>query len=457
MVISGCGTIGLGVLAAIETFHPNVSVIILDYLQFKLDLAKSISKKCTTFNLSDQTVASVVSKISSLAGERHGADVFFECSGSPDSIRTGLECVRKCGTFTHVGICKELHVEAPWNQISAGKELTIIGCSLGREAWPRAFEILKKCDLKPMITHQLPLEAFQTAFGLLTSGIKIVLDASLPNPVSTSLPPVVSNGEHRAKIKGNVAFVTGSSRGIGRAIAVALAEQGAHVIIHGTSHDSPSYLNEGTTMTNLAREISEANQHIQVTPVWGDLSTSAGVTSVLSQIKYPVDILICCAGGNIGSTGVNTQSGGKPSADTCLTISDGDSKSVVDRNFWTTHYVCQSLVPQMVRQGRGQVILIGSTSALVGREKGAFYTVSKSAVHQYMRCLATEVRESGVTVNCIAPGATLTERYKRNIGTDQGVRGRPEDVANAVIQLLQFSFVHGQIIRVDGGDQTFAC
>jgi threonine dehydrogenase-like Zn-dependent dehydrogenase len=65
VVISGCGTIGLGVLATIETFHPNVSVIILDYLQFKLDIAKSISNRCTTFNLSDQTVASVVSTIGS--------------------------------------------------------------------------------------------------------------------------------------------------------------------------------------------------------------------------------------------------------------------------------------------------------------------------------------------------------------------------------------------------------
>lgn len=431
-------------------------MIVLDYLQFKLDLAKQISKKCTTFNLSDQTVASVVSAIGALAGERHGADVFFECSGAPDSIRTGLECVRKCGTFTHVGICKELHVEAPWNLISAGKELTIIGCSLGREAWPRAFEILKKCDLSAMITHQLPLEAFESALDLISSGIKIVLDPTLPYRLAPSLPPVVTNGKHPLTIKGSVAFVTGSSRGIGRAIAVALAEQGAHVIIHGTNHDSPSYLNEGTTMTNLAREISEMNNHVQVTPVWGDLSTKTGVTSVLNQIKVPIEILICCAGGNIGSTGVNTKSGGKPSTDTCLTISEGDSKSVVDRNFWTTHHVCQSIVPQMVERGHGQVIMIGSTSALVGREKGAFYTVSKSAVHQYMRCLATEVRKSGVTVNCIAPGATLTERYKRNIGTDQGVPGRPEHVANAVIQLLQFDFVHGQIIRVDGGEQTFA-
>ena len=127
----------------------------------------------------------------------------------------------------------------------------------------------------------------------------------------------------------------------------------------------------------------------------------------------------------------------------------------MDRNFWTTFYVCQAIVPQMVQRQRGQVIIIGSVSALLGREKGALYTVSKAAVHQYMRCLATEVRSAGVIVNCIAPGATLTERYKRNIGTAEGVTGQPEHIANAVIQLLQMNFVHGQVIRVDGGEQTF--
>ena len=99
-------------------------MIILDYFEFKLDLAKSISKNCTTFNLSGQTISSIADNIRKISGERNGADVFFECSGSPDSIKTGFEFVRKCGNFVHIGICKEINVEAPWNAISAGKELT---------------------------------------------------------------------------------------------------------------------------------------------------------------------------------------------------------------------------------------------------------------------------------------------------------------------------------------------
>ncbi|CAF3722746.1 unnamed protein product [Rotaria sp. Silwood1] len=450
VVISGCGAIGLGLVAAIETFYPNISMIVLDYFQFKLDLAKSIAKKCTTFNLSDETVSSIVDIVRKMSGEQNGADIFFECAGTSDSIQAGFEFLRKCGTFMHIGICKEININVPWNVISAGKELTIVGCSLGRNDWSRAFEILKKSDLSSMITHRLPLEEYSNAFSLISSGIKVILDSSLPVSKllneSQSLLPIVNNNEKQLKIKDSVAFVTGSSRGIGRAIAIALAREGAKVIIHGTTHDSPSYLNEGTTMTTLAQEISTIANNTEIIPVWGDLSTREGVQSVLNHIKYPIDILICCAGGNIGSSGVNTASGGKPSADTCLTISDSDTKSILNRNFWTTHLVCQSIVPQMIQNRRGHVIIIGSTSALLGREKGAIYTVSKAAVHQYMRCLATQVQSSGIRVNCIAPGPTLTERYKRNIGTDQGVIGRPEHVANAVIQLLNMDFVHGQTI-----------
>lgn len=428
-------------------------MIILDYFQFKLDLAKKIAKKCTTFNLSNQTVASITETIQQIAGERRGADVFFECSGSPDSIKAGFEFIRKCGTFVHVGICKEIHVDAPWNMISAGKELTVIGCNLGRNAWPQAFEILKKCDLSPMITHTLPLEEFSNALNLINSGIKVVLDPTLPSPsksVDNSQSLLQTNNGKLFTIKDSVALITGSSRGIGRAIAIALAKEGAKVIIHGTTHDSPSYLNEGTTMTILAKEISTTTGNDHITAVWGDLTTKEGVQSVLNQIHSSIDILICCSGGNIGSSGVNTESGGKPSEDTCLTINDSDTKSILNRNFWTTHLICQAIVPQMVQNRRGHVIMIGSTSGLIGREKGALYTVSKAAVHQYMKCLATEVRSSNVKVNCIAPGPTLTERYKRNIGTDQGVSLRPEHIGNAVVQLLKMDCVHGQILCVDG-------
>jgi 3-oxoacyl-[acyl-carrier protein] reductase len=451
----------LGLVAAIETFYPDVSIIILDYFQFKLDLAKTIAKKCTTFNLSDKTVSSIADIIRKISGERNGADVFFECSGSPDSIKAGFEFIRKCGTFVHVGICKEIYVDAPWNVISAGKELTIVGCNLGRNAWPRAFEILKKCDLSPMITHTLPLEEYSNALGLINSGIKVVLDPTLPPSkklldASQSVLSINNNNEKSFTIKDSVALITGSSRGIGRAIAIALAREGAKVIIHGTNHDSPSYLNEGTTMTVLAQEISATTGNSSITPVWSDLSTKEGVQSVLNQIRCPIDILICCAGGNVGSSGVNTASGGKPSGDTCLTINDSDTKSVLNRNFLTTHLICQSIVPQMVQNHRGHVIMIGSTSALIGREKDGIYTVSKAAVHQYMKCLATEVRSSNVRVNCIAPGPTLTERYKRNIGTDQGIFLRPEHVANTVIQLLKMDFVHGQILCVDGAQKNLS-
>ncbi|CAF0961181.1 unnamed protein product [Rotaria sordida] len=142
--------------------------------------------------------------------------------------------------------------------------------------------------------------------GLINSGIKLVLDPTLPGSTllneSQTLLPIVNNNEKSLKVKDSVAFVIGSSRGIRRAIAI--AREGAKVIIHRTTHDSPNYLNEG------------------------------------------------------------------------------------------------------------HVIIVGSTSALRGREKDVLYTVSKAAIHQYMKCLVTQVQSSGIRINCIAPGATLTERYK---------------------------------------------
>ncbi|CAF4811104.1 unnamed protein product, partial [Rotaria sp. Silwood2] len=140
----------------------------------------------------------------------------------------------------------------------------------------------------------------------ISSGIKVVLDPTLPAPKllndSLSLLPIVNNNDKKQlKINDSVAFVTGSSHGIGRAIAIALAREGAKVVIHGTNHDSPSHSNEGTTMTMLAQELSTITNNTQITPVWGDLSTKESVQSVLNHIKYPIDILICCDGENINS------------------------------------------------------------------------------------------------------------------------------------------------------------
>jgi 3-oxoacyl-[acyl-carrier protein] reductase len=96
------------------------------------------------------------------------------------------------------------------------------------------------------------------------------------------------------------------------------------------------------------------------------------------------------------------------------------------------------------------------------------YAVAKAAVHEYTRCLAAQLREHNVQVNCVAPGGTVTERFLRIHEIDQGrlategtlIRyGRPQEVGSVVAFLCTDAarFINGQVIRVDGGEQTFAC
>ncbi|UJR38664.1 hypothetical protein I4U23_031330 [Adineta vaga] len=451
VVISGCGTIGLGVVAAIHTYFPQISMVVLDYLQFKLDQARLISKNCSTFNLSDTTVASIVDIVRKMSGERKGADVFFECSGSPHSIKVGFDFLRACGTFLHVGICKEILVEAPWNVISAGKELNIIGTNLGRHGWSRAFDILQQCDLSAMITHRIPLNDYTKGFNLLNVGIKIVLDPTLPLSSPSTIPKLLesaSNDNHQSfPIKDSVVFITQSSHGIGRAIAIAFAKQGATVILHGTHHDSPSEFNEGTTMTNLNKEIVKETNNNQISCVWGRLTTKESLQAVLAQIEHPVDVLICCDGEKIHVNQLNTHTNGKSNENTCLAISEGDARLIFEQNFWSTQLICQAIIPQMIKRHRGQVILIGSSLGMMEQEEYALYTASKAALYQYMRYLANESNSNGIRINCIAPGSILSKKDEKNI----------DKITDAVTYLLNMKFINGQVIRIDAGEQTSCC
>jgi len=501
VAVSGCGTIGLTLIAALRLYYPHIQIIALDIHSFKLEFARKIAgSHVHTMNLTQHSTTQIHNAIKTQCSERGGCDVFFECSGSPASIKFGFDIVRKCGKFVHIGICRESTVLAPWNYISAMKELTIIGSNLGKGCWPRAFDVLQSTDLSFLITHTLPLEEYQIGFDLVDNGdlsLKVVLD---PNLTSLSKSNIINinntsnnnnnnsqNMTHSLtkpsphlqpfKISGSYVLVTGSSRGIGYAIASMLSKRWAIVALHGTHLNSPSIFQQNSTLTmiSLAQKLSSETGN-KVIGVWGDLTSEEGARMISTQLRSGfghdrLDVLICAAGGNIGEK-VDTPSGGKPTHDTCLTITSDDAKLVMDRNFWSVHWTCQKFVPAMVNRKYGKVIIIGSTSATIGRSHGVIYTMAKSAIHQYTRCLAIEVRESGVQVNCVAPGPTLTERYKRNLGDkldnsrislegQQDPRlnryGNPDDTALVVVQLLEMEFVTGQILRVDGGDQMFSC
>ena len=263
-------------------------------------------------------------------------------------------------------------------------------------------------------------------------------------------------------------WVTGSSRGLGRAVAAHLAGLGAKVAVHGTGRHSSRAFGEADSLDEVARLIAEESG-TEVMGVCGDLSDPDTVDQALAEIHArwgQVDILVNCAGGDIGAGGTGAADGGKPQGNDALNISVGDIKALIDRNLMACILPCRAVAPEMKQRKRGWIVNFGSISGLEGMETEAIYAAAKAAVHEYSRCLAALLLEHNVYVNVVAPGGVVTPRFEasRPIEEDRYVRdgtllryGWPEEVARAVEFFVTpaSSYTTGQVLRVDGGKQLF--
>jgi len=265
------------------------------------------------------------------------------------------------------------------------------------------------------------------------------------------------------ELAGKTAFVTGSGRGLGRAMAERLAELGADVAVHDMDWTAPAKYGEAADLDAVAGEIARHGGRVcAVAGNIGDREAVAKMKATIAEKLGPVNILVNCAGGDIGAAG------GKPNPNNALDISFDDIRVLTENNLIGTMLVCQAFVPQMKAAGTGSVVNIASVAAHMGCSPEVVYSTLKAAVVHYTRCLAKELLEDGVRVNAVSPGPTKTARFQKTrvVDPDKMDAARksfnryaePAEIADAVAFLAgpRARFINGQVIRVDGGLSLFA-
>ncbi|MCZ7645443.1 MAG: SDR family oxidoreductase [Planctomycetota bacterium] len=262
-------------------------------------------------------------------------------------------------------------------------------------------------------------------------------------------------------LKGEVALVTGSGRGLGHAVISRLAEWGADVAVHDISREAPAEFGEAKDLDEVAQRLTRFGG--KAVGVTGDISNPEAVAKLVADAQAalgPVSILVNVAGGDIAAKG------GKPNPNDSLFVPWEDVQAIFQRNLFGTMLLCRAVVPGMIERKRGAVVNIGSGDAHTGHVNSGAYAVAKCAILHYTRCLATQVREHSVRVNCVSPGATVTARFKATRSVDPKFLdeskpllrfGKPEEVADAIAFLCSplSAHVSGQVLRVDGGLQVW--
>lgn len=264
-------------------------------------------------------------------------------------------------------------------------------------------------------------------------------------------------------LAGKIAFVSGSGRGLGNVMARKLAARGADVIVHDLSWEATSKYGEAANLGDVVKQIEAMGvRSFAVTGNIGDRDAVAQMREDIESKFGKVEILVNCAGGDIGA------SGGKPEPNNILGITYDDLTTLTNNNLIGTMLMTQAFVPQMVERQHGIVVNIASVAAHIGVSHGGIYATLKAAVVHYTRCLAAEVQKDGVRVNCVSPGPSKTARFQatRTVDPDKMNANKasmdryaePEEIADAVSFLCgpEAKFMHGQVLRVDGGLGLYA-
>ena len=245
-------------------------------------------------------------------------------------------------------------------------------------------------------------------------------------------------------LTGKVAVITGSSRGIGRAIAERMAQQGAKVVISSR---------KAGPCEEVAAGINEKNPgHAIAVPA--NISSQEDLQRLMDETRKAfgkIDILVCNAASN-------------PFYGSQLDITDDAFRKILDNNIIANNWMIKMVVPEMKERQDGSIIIVSSIGGLRGSEVIGAYCISKAADMQLARNLARELGPHNIRVNCVAPGLVKTDFAKALWDTPAGEErassgtplrrlGEPDDLAGAALYLASRAgaWTTGQTLVVDGG------
>jgi len=252
---------------------------------------------------------------------------------------------------------------------------------------------------------------------------------------------MISGTDFRISVDGQTALVTGGSRGIGRAVCLALAQAGAFVAVN--------YRSDAEGARNTLDAIVQAGGQGKLAPfdVSDPRAVDNGVAGILAE-RPSIDILVNNAG--IARDGLIGR------------MKESDWKAVIETNLAGAFHLCRTVSKTMIRNRKGRIINIASTAGEAGNAGQVNYSAAKAGLIGFAKALARELAPRNVLVNSVSPGIIrggmsdqLTEDQLAAIRVHVPLRrtGTPDDVAGAVLFLCSgmSEYITGQVIRVNGG------
>jgi 2-deoxy-D-gluconate 3-dehydrogenase len=247
-------------------------------------------------------------------------------------------------------------------------------------------------------------------------------------------------------LRDKIAIVTGASQGIGRSLALGLAQAGAHLVL--AKHPEGRH----DEISKVKQEIEALGRRAEI--VVTDVSSVGDLENLMAKTKEVfgrIDILVnnaCWTGNSLA-----------------LDVSEDEYDRTMDSSLKSVFFACQAAARIMIPQGRGKIINIGSNFGVVAFKSRSVYAAAKAGVHHLSRALSLEWASQGVSVNVVAPCITETETRKvilerpgyREWATTQmlpaGRWNQPEDLIGAVLFLSSHlsDMVVGHVLMVDGG------